>query len=62
MAAAVLMSTVFVVVIFLAYFDAQKYILRCSFGSLGGTIRVRKGYSEVYPPKRFDLNADSILR
>ena len=52
------MSVVFVVVIFGAYMDAQKYVLHCTFGTAySGTVKVGR-VSEIYTPGTvFNLNA-----
>ena len=57
--AAVVMSTVFIVIIFFAYFDSQKYVVQCTFsGSASSLLSTSSKNSDVYTPGTvFDLNA-----
>lgn len=56
--AAIIMSTVFIFIIFFAYFDAQKYVVQCTFtaGSSGGSAMEKD--MDVYTAGTvFDLKA-----
>ena len=56
--AAIVMSTVFIFIIFFAYFDAQKYVVQCTFtaGSTTGS-SMTKDLDSYTPGTVFDLKA-----
>lgn len=57
--AAIIMSAVFIFIIFFAYFDAQKYVVQCTITAGGSTSRSSLGKDlDVYTAGTvFDLNA-----
>lgn len=55
---AILMSSIFIFIIFFAYFDAQKYVVQCTFTAGGVTKRSHGKDLDVYTAGTvFDLNA-----
>ncbi|XP_047126881.1 transmembrane protein 131 isoform X1 [Hydra vulgaris] len=54
--ATVVMSAIFIFIIFFAYFDAQKYVVQCTF-TAGRSSTLEKNIDLYTPGKVFDLNA-----
>lgn len=55
---AIVMSTIFIFIIFFAYFDAQKYVVQCTFTAGGLPNRTHGKDMDIYTAGTvFDLNA-----